>query len=144
MRLMRELRISLKVESVYHIIYSMRYLIIVITLFMLFTLPTISYAEEIGKASWYGGNEKLNKYASDGSVFDSSKMTCASYEYPLGTFLRVTNISNGKFIIVKVTDRGPNKRLKRKIDLTRSAFKKIAELKEGIILVKIEEVNHVR
>lgn len=72
---------------------------------------------ETGIASYYGNGEKLNKYTANGEVFDPTQMTCATYNYPFNTWLKVTNLTNGKEIIVRVNDRGPNKRLGRVIDL---------------------------
>lgn len=93
---------------------------------------------QVGIASWYGGGERLNKYTASGEVFDPEKFTAASYAYPLGTTVVVTNLNNGKSITVKINDRGPNKRLHRLIDLSRAAFAKIACLKSGLIKVKVE------
>jgi rare lipoprotein A (peptidoglycan hydrolase) len=92
----------------------------------------------IGLASWYGGGEKLNKYTASGEVFDPGGLTCAIWDVPFGTYLKVTNVRNGYSILVKVNDRGPAKRLGRLIDLTWRAFSEIAPLKEGIIRVKVE------
>ncbi len=89
-------------------------------------------------ASWYGGGEKLNKHTANGEVFDPGKLCCACWDYPFGTVLKVTNLANNKFVLVKVWDRGPNRRLRRKIDLTRKAFSEIADLKQGLIKVRIE------
>ena len=93
-------------------------------------------------ASFYGNGEKLNKYTANGEVFDPAKLTCATYNYPFNTILKVTNLENGKVVYVKVNDKGPAKRLGRAIDLTREAFSRIASLKEGLIEVKIERINH--
>ena len=108
----------------------------------LFTAPILTEsARGTGKiASWYGGGEKLNKHTANGEVFTPEKMTCASWHYPFDTLLKVTNLSNGKSVVVRVNDRGPNKRLGRAIDLSREAFRKIANLNQGLIEVKIEQL----
>ena len=98
-------------------------------------------AEATEIASWYGGGEKLNKHTANGEVFNPDFLTCASWDYSFNTKLKVTNISTGKSVIVRVNDRGPNKRLGRAIDLTKRAFSKIANTKEGLITVKIEKVK---
>ena len=113
------------------------YLPLIIALLL---IPTYAFAEQ-GKASFYGNGEKLNKHTANGEIFDPTKMTCATYAYPFNTLLKVTNIENGKSVIVKVNDRGPNKRLNRVIDLTRESFRKIADLREGIITVKVERYD---
>ena len=93
---------------------------------------------EVGIASYYGNGEKLNRCTANGEVFDPTAMTCATYAWPFNTVLKVTNTDNGKSVIVRVNDRGPNKRLGRIIDLSREAFKKIAPLSKGVVYVKIE------
>ncbi|MFH1593699.1 MAG: septal ring lytic transglycosylase RlpA family protein [Candidatus Omnitrophota bacterium] len=91
-------------------------------------------------ASWYGGGEKLNKYTANGEVFDAKELTCASWDHPFNTRLKITNIGNGKSVIVRVNDRGPNKRLGRAIDLTKYAFSSVADTESGLIFVKIEKL----
>lgn len=91
-----------------------------------------------GLAFWYGGGEKLNKYTASGEVFDPEGLTAASWDHPLGTYLKVTNLVSGYEVIVKINDRGPARRLGRLIDLSRRAFSEIAPLKEGLIKVKVE------
>lgn len=90
-------------------------------------------------ASWYG-LECEGKTMTNGKRFYARKYTCASWDYPLGTLLRVS--ANGKSVAVEVTDRGPNKRLlkTRQIDLSRAAFIALASLKEGLIQVKVEKL----
>ena len=91
-----------------------------------------------GLASWYGGGEKLNKYTASGEVFDPEALTCAIWNPPFGTYLRVTNPVNGYSVLVRVNDRGPALRLNRLIDLSRRAFSEIAPLKKGLIKVEVE------
>ena len=79
-------------------------------------------------------------WTASGERFNENDLTCASWDYPFGTKVKVTNISNGKSVICLVNDRGPNKRLYnkgRKIDLSKGAFEKIADLREGVIKVNI-------
>jgi rare lipoprotein A len=105
------------------------------TLLLLVALTTNLSA---GPASWYGA-ECHGKLMANGKPFDMNALTCASYNYPLGTTLLVT--SGTKSVVVKVTDRGPNRRLKREIDLSRAAFKRLAPLDNGLIQVKLEVVK---
>ncbi len=91
--------------------------------------------EDKGKVSFYGVNAKrehLNKMTAYNEVFDPKAMTAASYAYPHNTVLQVTNDENGKSVIVRVNDKGPNKRLGRKLDLTPAAFDKISDRKKGL------------
>jgi len=109
---------------------------------LLLLLATPVYGE-IGTASWYGsGNpkERLNEFTASGERFNPEDFTAATYNYPFGTKLRVTNLSTGKSVVVKVNDRGPNRRLNRVIDLSRAAFAKISMLKHGLIIVKVERI----
>ena len=66
--------------------------------------------------------------------------TAAHEKLPFGTKVKVTNIRNGKSVIVKINDRGPFVK-GRIIDLSMSAFSSIAKLETGIIDVKIEVVK---
>ena len=94
------------------------------------------------QASWYGGGEKLNKHTANGEVFNPNSLTCASWDYSFNTLLKVTNLENNKSVIVRVNDKGPNKRfINRKIDLTKKAFAQIADLNRGIINVKIQIIK---
>ena len=113
--------------------------IILILIVLLLPITTKAGSENI--ASWYGGGEKLNKHTANGEIFNPQALTCASWDYPFGTRLKVLNVANNRSVIVRVNDRGPSNRLGRAIDLTRSAFTRIAETKKGLILVKIEEVK---
>ena len=123
----------------------MKTFILAIFLTTIFVLPVMAsrgekfFAPTI--ASWYGGGEKLNKHTASGEVFNSRALTCASWDYHFGTRLKVTNAKNNKTVIVRVNDRGPNKRLGRAIDLTKRAFSKIADTKQGLVIVRIERVD---
>jgi len=95
-----------------------------------------------GTASFYGGGEKLNdEVAYRNLQFDERLLEAASYEWKLGTVVRVINTENEKGVVVRITDRGPNKRLGRLIDLTKHAFEQIADTEKGIIKVKVEEAG---
>ncbi|MEJ7554428.1 MAG: septal ring lytic transglycosylase RlpA family protein [Aquificaceae bacterium] len=88
-----------------------------------------------GYASWYGGKFHGRK-TSSGEVFNKHKFTAASRDYPFGTYLLVRNLSNGKEVVVVVTDRGPAKR-SRIIDLSKSAAEKIGMLRQGVAKVQV-------
>ena len=91
-----------------------------------------------GTASWYSENDpSINLRTANGEIFDDSKLTCASWDFAFGTRLQVTNLANGKSVVCRVNDRGPHKRLKRLIDLTKSAFGKISSTRQGIIHVSV-------
>ena len=91
-----------------------------------------------GIASWYGRSSPgVRRYTASGEVFDDTKKICASWNFSFGTRLKVTNLENGKSVICRVNDRGPHKRLNRLIDLSRSAFREIADLEQGLVPVMI-------
>ena len=95
-----------------------------------------------GRASWYSRTDPgIRRHTANNEIFDDSKLTCAMWDVPFNQQLRVTNMENGKSIIVRVNDRGPHKRFVRKgrvIDLTRTAFKQISGTKKGLIDVQVE------
>ena len=95
-----------------------------------------SYKKDV-QASYYA-NKFNGKRTASGKKFDNTKYTAAHRKLPFGTKLRVTNESNGKSVIVEVTDRGPFSR-GREIDLSRKAFMEITSNKNsGSTKVKIE------
>ena len=112
---------------------------------------TSAYASEvtITHASWYAKyGDNCDPFPhitmANGEKFDENRLTCASWDYPFGTLLRITNRTNGKSVEVVVTDRGPSKRLYkkgRKIDLSKMAFSKLEKLSKGIVAVKVEIIK---
>ena len=95
-----------------------------------------------GIASYYGdGRDGFNgKQMANGKYFDSKSFTAAHPTVPLGTKLKVTNISNNRVIYVEVTDRMP-KKTGRVIDLSYGVGKYLGILKRGIARVKLEKVT---
>jgi rare lipoprotein A len=62
---------------------------------------------QVGTASWYG--EAFDgKLTASGEAFDMREMTAAHPTLPMGTYVRVTNLFNGRVVVVRVNDRGPN------------------------------------
>ena len=91
-----------------------------------------------GIASWYSETDPgINRHTANGEIFNDSQLTCASWDFPFGTLLKVTNQTNGKSVVCRVNDRGPHKRLERLIDLTRTAFSRIASTRGGLIRVSV-------
>lgn len=90
-----------------------------------------------GYATHYANRFNGRRTAS-GERFDNNKLTAAHRRLPFGTKVRVTNLSNGRTIIVKINDRGPHVK-GREIDLSRKAFMYLASRKNrGVMPVKIE------
>jgi rare lipoprotein A len=90
---------------------------------------------EVGLASWYGPYQ--NRRAADGSVYDGQGMTAAHRTLPLGTTVRVTNLTTNQSVMVRITDRGPFVP-GRVLDLSMAAAKEIGVYKMGIAKVKVE------
>jgi rare lipoprotein A len=93
-------------------------------------------------ASYYADKFHGRKTAS-GAKYDNKKLTAAHRTLPFGTVLKVTNLSNGKSVLVTVNDRGPFSKGKE-IDLSKAAFIEIAEnFRHGTIRVTIEIVEQL-
>lgn len=93
----------------------------------------------VGIASWYGQQHQGLKMA-NGHRFDRRKMTAASWYVPLGTVLRVVNLENGKSVTVTVTDRGPNLRLHRILDLSEAAARQLGYVEKGLTPVFVSPI----
>lgn len=90
----------------------------------------------IGEASWYGPGFEGKKTAS-GEIFDDSKLTAAHKTIPLGSKAKVTNLTNGKTVEVKINDRGPFID-GRMVDLSRAAAKALGMIDRGTARVQID------
>jgi rare lipoprotein A len=92
------------------------------------------------KVSFYSDQFHGRKTA-NGEVFDKNKLTCAALSnYKFKDKLRVTNLTNNKSVVVVVNDRGGFAKYGRTLDLSEAAFKKIGNLKKGVLTVKIERL----
>lgn len=94
--------------------------------------PKIIY----GTASFYA-NSFNGKKTANGETFSQKKMTAACNVLPLGTWIRVTNLRNGRTVLVRTNDR-LHARMKRVVDLSRSAAEKLNYVKSGLTQVKVE------
>ena len=90
---------------------------------------------ETGKASFYADKFKGRKTAS-GQIFRQHKKTAAHKTLPFGTKVKVTNLSNGKTVKVRINDRGPFV-AGRIIDLSKKAARKLNMVGAGVSNVKI-------
>ena len=91
---------------------------------------------QTGMASFYGGSWHGKKTA-NGEIFNENSLTAAHRTLPFGTRVRVTNLDNGKSVVVRINNRGPysNGRI---IDLSKAAFSRIASTSRGVTRVKLE------
>lgn len=99
---------------------------------------TDSYIK-VGTASWYG-DDFHGKTTSSSEKFDKHQLTTASPDLPLLSYVKVTNLNNGRQVVVKVNDRGPfvDNRI---LDLSYAAAKKLGFANKGLAKVKVEIVK---
>ncbi len=102
---------------------------------LLFTASCSRKITQAGKASYYADKFQGRKTAS-GETFRQNRMTAAHQTLPFGTKVKVTNLSNGKTVKVRVNDRGPFV-AGRIIDLSRKAARKLGMTQAGVANVKI-------
>jgi rare lipoprotein A len=100
-------------------------------------VPVVDTA--VGHASFYS-DKFIGKKTASGEIFSQDKLTCAHNTYPFGSKVRVTNLKNGKTVILKVNDR-LHHRNPRLVDLTRAGATILGFKKIGIIKVKVELIR---
>ena len=97
-----------------------------------------------GYASWYGGFFHGRRTAS-GEVYNMGALTAAHRTLPFGTQALITNLDNGRQVVVRITDRGPFADPGRRIiDLSPRAFREIASLGQGVARIKVEALGRPR
>lgn len=107
---------------------------------------TLDYAHSkktfYGIASYYA--DKFNgRPTASGEIYSHQKLTAACNILPLGTWVKVTNLRNNKFVIVKTNDR-LHPRMKRIVDLSKSAAQALAYTGRGLTQVKVEVIEKNR
>ncbi len=95
-------------------------------------------------ASWYG-DKYAGRPTASGEIFDPTQLTAAMWEWdgkpvPFNSLVRVT--LGPKSVVVRINDRGPNKKLGRAIDLSRESFSRLACPSAGLIKCKIEILRY--
>jgi rare lipoprotein A len=97
-------------------------------------------AVQVGLASFYGPGFHGEETAS-GEIFDQREMVAAHRSLPLGSVVRVTNLENGRRVVLRVIDRGPYGRNYRKgtiIDVSKGAAQRLGFIEDGLVRVRIE------
>ena len=89
-----------------------------------------------GRVSWYGPGFHGRRTA-NGEVFDTHELTMAHRSLPMGTSVRVTNLENGRSVVLRVNDRGPYVR-GRVADLSHAAAERLGFVDEGVVPARIE------
>ncbi len=102
-------------------------------------LPSASGYRERGRASWYG-SKFHGRLTSSGEPFDMYKVSAAHKTLPLPSWVEVTNLDNGRRLVVRVNDRGPFKE-GRIIDLSYAAAVKLGVLESGTAAVEVRALN---
>jgi len=92
-----------------------------------------------GYASWYHPNLQGRATAS-GEIYDRTKYTAAHRTLPFGSLVRVTNLSNGKSVTVRINDRGPSIQ-GRLIDISEAAARDIDMIDQGVVQVRLDVIS---
>jgi len=104
-----------------------------------YVMPSSKAYKERGIASWYG-SKFHGRRTSSGEPYDMHAMTAAHKTLPLPTYVKVTNLKNGRQVILKVNDRGPFHE-NRIIDLSHTAALKLGIKGSGTGLVEVEAID---
>ncbi|MFY7899680.1 MAG: septal ring lytic transglycosylase RlpA family protein [Chitinophagaceae bacterium] len=100
------------------------------------TSPSNYSKSDIGNASYYA-DKFIGRSTANGEKYSATKFTAAHRTLPFGTMVKVTNLQNGKSVVVRINDRGPFVS-GRIIDLSKIAAKQIDVITAGVARVKIE------
>lgn len=119
----------------------MKYLIISILSILGLSFTWSIFYSEVGKACYYS-NKLIGRKTSSGEVFSQENLTAAHKSLKLGTFVKVTNLTNDSSVIVKVNDR-LSKSSGHAIDLSMKAANQLNFVRFGSTKVKIESVSSV-
>ena len=93
-----------------------------------------------GRASWYGSDFHGSPTAS-GEPFNMHALTAAHRTLPLGSYARVSNLANGRSVVVKINDRGPHTG-RRTIDLSTAAAEELEMVRAGTARVEVAPIAH--
>lgn len=103
------------------------------------TRNTIPGKIQYGTASFYADKFEGKKTA-NGDIFSQKRMTAAHNTLPLGTWIRVTNLSNHKSVVVRVNDR-LHKKNPRLVDLSKKAAKELGYVNRGLTKVRVDVLD---
>jgi len=141
-----------KTADKYHMQKSRRFALVIVLSISIFLLgcsrqndsssPVINgdlTAFQTGTASWYG-EEFQGKRTASGEIFDMNALTAAHRTLPFGTFVEVTNLANGRRVIVKINDRGPSQP-NRILDISKRAALQFGMIESGTAEVSLKITN---
>ncbi len=112
-----------------------RYVVILIWILMILALPVMAGTEE-GAASYYADSLSGNPTTS-GEPYDKNALTAAHRTLAFDTMVKVTNLDNGKTVVVRINDRGPHSK-SRIIDVSGAAAKQLDLIDSGTAEVRVE------
>ncbi len=104
-----------------------------------YPLQTADGYDEEGVASWYGPGFH-GKLTANGETYNQNALTAAHKLLPLGTTVRVTNLENGKSLVLRINDRGPFVH-DRIIDLSKRAAQRLDMYNQGIAKVRVQAIS---
>jgi rare lipoprotein A len=94
---------------------------------------------QVGLASWYGKKFQGRPTAS-GEEFDMNTLTCAHRTLPLGTWVKITNLRNHKWVVARVNDRGPVPQT-RVVDLSSATAHMLGVRRRGVVRVRLDVID---
>ncbi|WP_425316025.1 septal ring lytic transglycosylase RlpA family protein [Uruburuella testudinis] len=103
-----------------------------------YPIRKVAEFSQTGKASWYGSQFHGRK-TSSGERYDMNMMTAAHKTLPIPSYARVTNLSNGKSVVVRINDRGPF-HSSRVLDVSKAAAQKLGFIRQGTANVRVEQI----
>ena len=103
-----------------------------IKVFLALVLIASTTTNAIAQSATFYGNSFVGRRMANGKVYHHGKMVAAHPSLPLGTWVKVTNRRNGRSVVVKISDR-----CRCSIDLSKSAFGRIAKHRQGRVPVSI-------
>jgi len=109
-------------------------------LLTLLATTILANALEYGEASFYSVKSNRGTTTASGERLNDTKLTAAHRTLPFGTIAKVTNLSNGRSVFVKITDDGPHIR-GRIIDLSKAAAEKINMISRGVVKVEVSVIS---
>jgi peptidoglycan lytic transglycosylase len=102
-------------------------------------VPRGAAGAQEGKASWYG-REQHGHLTANGEHFDMFALTAAHRTFPMNTRVRVTNLRNGRSVIVRINDRGPYSK-GRIIDVSFAAARALDMVDAGVVPARVEPLR---
>lgn len=110
------------------------------TILVILLTINLGFSQEYGIASHYSIRTNGGTHTASGIPLRDDSYTFAHKTLPFGTIARITNLSNGKSVMVKVTDDGPH--IKDRIaDLSQASAKKLGFLEKGLTRVRLEVIT---